>query len=189
MLDVEILDDSRGQGALDATTIGTRRSVRRVPIAGIIQSYLGLAVFMDISALNEMLDEAPVISGVHIAMDSRHTDELFSRIKAIPRRLGHCLAERPALKKFRETLATNIYIMTSVYLVLSVIIAFGVVYNSARIQLSERTREFASLRVLGFTKAEVSHVLLMELSLLVLAAIPLAWAIGYGFAWATVQGF
>ena len=188
MVDVEILDDSRGQGSLDATSIGTRRSTRRLPVAGVIQSYLGLSVYMDLRALNEMLDEAPVVSGVHIAIDKAQTGKLFKAIKGLPA-VSAIALQGAALTKFRETLATNIYIMTFVYVVLSVIIAFGVVYNSARIQLSERAREFASLRVLGFTKGEVSHVLLLELSMLVLAAIPLAWLIGYGFAWATVQGF
>ncbi|MHA1164884.1 MAG: ABC transporter permease [Alphaproteobacteria bacterium] len=188
MIDIEILDDSRGQGSLDATSIGTRRSTRQIAVAGIIQSYLGLAVYMDIRALNEMLDEAPVVSGVHMAIDKAQTGKLFETIKGLPA-VSAIALQGASLNKFRETLATNIYIMTFVYVVLSVIIAFGVVYNSARIQLSERAREFASLRVLGFTKGEVSHVLLLELAMLVIAAIPLAWVIGYGFAWATVQGF
>ena len=94
-----------------------------------------------------------------------------------------------SLAKFRETVAKNIYIMTTVYIGLSLIIAFGVVYNSARIQLSERAREFASLRVLGFTRGEVSRVLLTELGLLVALSIPLGWLIGYGFAWAVIRGF
>jgi putative ABC transport system permease protein len=188
MVDVEILDDSRGQGSLDATSIGTRRSTRRIPVAGIIQSYLGLAVYMDLRALNEMLDEAPVVSGVHMAIDESQTDKLFAAIKGLPA-VSAIALQGASLAKFRETLETNLSIMTTVYVVLSIIIAFGVVYNSARIQLSERVREFASLRVLGFTKAEVSHVLLLELTMLVLTAIPLAWIIGYGFAWATVQGF
>ncbi len=188
MVDVEILDDSRGQGALDATSIGTRRSTRRLPIAGVIQSFLGLAVYMDLRELNEMLDEAPVISGVHMAIDKAETSALFKAIKGLPA-VSAIALQGASLAKFRETLETNLTIMTSVYVVLSIIIAFGVVYNSARIQLSERAREFASLRVLGFTKGEVSHVLLLELAMLVFAAIPLAWLIGYGFAWATVQGF
>lgn len=188
MIDVEILDDSRGQGTLDATSIGTKRSVKRVPVAGVIQSYLGLAVYMDLRALNDMLDEAPVVSGVHMAIDRDKTQSLFRTIKRLPA-VSAIALQRESLAKFRETLAKNIYIMTAVYVVLSVIISFGVVYNSARIQLSERAREFASLRVLGFTRAEVSHVLLLELALLVFTAVPLAWAIGYGFAWVTVQGF
>jgi putative ABC transport system permease protein len=72
---------------------------------------------------------------------------------------------------------------------LGMIIAFGVVYNFSRISLSEQGRELASLRVLGFHKSEVSAILLSELAVLVLLAQPLGWLIGYGFAWAMVQGF
>ena len=69
------------------------------------------------------------------------------------------------------------------------IITFGVVYNSARIQLSERARELASLRVLGFTRGEVSWVLLSELAILTAAAIPLGWLFGYGFGLLLIQSF
>ncbi|TIX96682.1 MAG: ABC transporter permease, partial [Mesorhizobium sp.] len=76
-----------------------------------------------------------------------------------------------------------------VYTALAVIIAFGVVYNSARIQLSERARELAGLRVLGFTRSEVSSVLLIELAAIVALAQPLGWMLGYLFSWSVVRGF
>ena len=97
--------------------------------------------------------------------------------------------QRTALRRFRETAAENINISTSVYIALSMIVAFGVVYNSARIQLSERGRELASLRVLGFTNSEVFKVLLVELGLLVLVAQPLGWVLGYLMGLLTIQGF
>jgi len=49
-----------------------------------------------------------------------------------------------------------------------------------RIALSERNRELASLRVLGFERSEVAYILLGELGLLTLLAIPLGLLIGYG---------
>jgi putative ABC transport system permease protein len=73
--------------------------------------------------------------------------------------------------------------MAGIYTTLAAVIAFGIVYNSARISLSERARELASLRVLGFTRAEVLRVLLLELALLTLLAQPPGWLIGYGLAW------
>ena len=94
-----------------------------------------------------------------------------------------------ALQRFRDTLAQNITIMVTVYASLAAIIAFGVVYNFARISLSEQGREMASLRVLGFTRGEVSGLLLGELAVVVIVAQPLGWLIGYGFAWAMVTGF
>ena len=79
--------------------------------------------------------------------------------------------------------------MTTVYVGLAVIITFGIVYNSARIQLSERARELASLRVLGFTRGEVSKVLLIEIAIVILLAQPLGWLLGYLFSLSVVKGF
>lgn len=73
--------------------------------------------------------------------------------------------------------------MAGIYTGLAAVIAFGVVYNSARIALSERSRELASLRVLGFTEGEVLRILLLELALITLIAQPPGWVLGYGLAW------
>jgi putative ABC transport system permease protein len=165
-----------------------RRGVLQVPVTAIIKSYFGLMAFMDIDALHEAMDEAPRVDGVHISYDALQQDALFSAIKATPA-VGSIGLQRHALKRFRETIAQNINYMVTIYVALAVIIAFGVVYNSARIQLSEHARELASLRVLGFTRAEVSRVLLTELALLTLLALPIGWAIGYGFGWLLIQSF
>ena len=114
----------------------------------------------------------PRLTGVHIAYDAQHQGELFTAIKSTPG-IGSIALQRHALTRFRETIAQNINYSVTIYVTLAVIIAFGVVYNSARIQLSEHARELASLRVLGFTRGEVSRVLLTELALLTLVAIPL----------------
>jgi len=58
----------------------------------------------------------------------------------------------------------------------------GVVYNNARIALSVRSRELATLRVLGFTRAEVSAVLLGEQAVQVVVAIPVGLWLGRGLA-------
>ena len=130
----------------------------------------------------------PRLTGVHIAYDAGRQGELFRAIKATPG-IGSIALQRHALARFRETIAQNINYSVTIYVTLAVVIAFGVVYNSARIQLSEHARELASLRVLGFTRAEVSRVLLSELVLLTLVAIPLGWVIGYGFGWLLIQAF
>ena len=174
VVEVEILED--------------RKRTVRVPVSALIQGYLGLSAYMDMRALNAMLDEGLVVSGVHFAYDRSQANDLYAAVKKLPS--VNALALKDAsLGKFRETMAKNITISTLVYTALSVIIAFGVVYNSARIQLSERSRELASLRVLGFTQAEVSKILALEIIFLTIAAVPLGWAIGYGFAWILVQGF
>ncbi len=159
-----------------------------LPVTEIISSYIGLSVFMNIDSLDRAAGEGPRISGAYIAADAARLEELYDAVKATPALAGIAL-QRVSQEKFRETIEQNITIMTSVYLVLAVIIAFGVVYNSARIQLSERGRELASLRVFGFTRNEVARVLILEMSVITLAAQPLGWLLGYGFTFAVVRGF
>ena len=83
----------------------------------------------------------------------------------------------------------TVYIMIFFNVLFSGIIAFGVVYNTARISLSERSRELATLRVIGFTRAEISFILLGELAVLTLAAVPLGLGLGYGLAALMVAAF
>ncbi|PLX38985.1 MAG: peptide ABC transporter permease [Hyphomicrobiales bacterium] len=166
---------------------GARRTVE-APVTAIIQSYFGLNAYASIETLNRMMREGALISGVHLSYDSAEEDALFREIKEIPAANFIALL-KVSTQKFRDIIGENIHIMVSVYVMLAAIIAFGVVYNSARISLSERGRELASLRVLGFTRAEVSAILLTELAILVVVAQPLGWLLGYLFAYAMVTSF
>lgn len=195
MVEVEILGGWRGaaRSSEPAPVDGRPAPVMRrgsidVPVTDIIQSYFGLTAYMQIDALNDLLDEGPMVTGVSLSYDRAYEEELFAAIKSTPA-VASIAMQRISLVKFRETLAKNIDMMVSIYVGLAVIVAMGVVYNSARVQLSEQARELASLRVLGFTEAEVSRILLVELAILVLLAQPLGWLLGYLFGWLTIQGF
>ena len=159
-----------------------------VPVTAIVQSYVGLAVYMEPGALDRLVGDGPRLSGARIAYDPQRRADLYTAIKSTPA-IGGIALQAVSRAKFRETIGQNVTIMTTVYLALAIVIAFGVVYNSARIQLSERARELASLRVLGFTRGEVSGVLLSELAVVVLLAQPLGWALGTAFSWSVVHGF
>ncbi|TGR15571.1 FtsX-like permease family protein [Mesorhizobium sp. M4B.F.Ca.ET.190.01.1.1] len=160
----------------------------RVPVTSIVQSYVGLAVYMRTEALDRLVGGGPRISGVRVAIDPARLGDLYSAVKQTPA-IASIALQGISRQRFRETIGENITIMTTVYTALAVIIAFGVVYNSARIQLSERARELAGLRVLGFTRSEVSSVLLIELAAIVALAQPLGWMLGYLFSWSVVRGF
>lgn len=183
----EILDLKRGD-IVEVEVLEGKRRLAHVPVADIIKSYFGLMVFMDIYALDALAGDGPRVSAVHISFDTAQSEALFAAIKRTPA-VASIGLQRQALAKFRETLAQNIDYMVTVYVTLAVVIAFGIVYNSARVQLSERARELASLRVLGFTRGEASRVLLTELAILTVAALPLGWLIGYGFGWLLIQSF
>jgi putative ABC transport system permease protein len=174
--------------AVHVEFLGRNRLEADVPVVDIIQSYVGLMAFMDINALNRLLGESPRISGVHMLLDPAQSAAFFAKVREQPA-LSALALQRISLAKFQETIAENINIQIAVYCGLATIIAFGVVYNSARIHFSERARELASLRVLGFTEYEVSRLLLLEFAILTLAAIPTGWATGYGLAFVLVKGF
>jgi len=99
------------------------------------------------------------------------------------------MVKRDQLESFRKTTAQSIGLIRKLYFVLAVIVAFGVVYNSARIALSERSRELATLRVVGFRLSEVRGVLLGELGLLVLCALPFGLMFGKGLALFIMSSF
>ena len=155
------------------------RPVRRVPVVRLVDEWIGLSAYMDSRALNRLMREGETVSGAYLAIDPRFATQLYRLIKRTPAVAGSAFRER-MLTSFLETVAKSLTISTTVLIVFACVIAFAMVYNSARVALSERGHELASLRVLGFTQREVSVMLLGEQALLTLAAIPLGFAIGLG---------
>ncbi|MEO8467211.1 MAG: FtsX-like permease family protein [Gammaproteobacteria bacterium] len=160
---------------------GQNRTVT-VPIAATVEDYFGIRAMMDAKALSVLMRETPAVNSVHVSVDAKELDSFYDRIKAMPSISGLAL-QRVSLANFREAVALLVTMMAGIYAGLAAVIAFGVVYNNARISLSEHARDLASLRVLGFTRGEVLRILLLELALLTLIAQPPGWAIGYGLAW------
>ena len=158
-----------------------RRPVKDIPVVQIVEEYMGLSAYMSLEAVNRLMLEGPTVTGVHVLADSAHVDELYSRIKNIPAVAGVALT-RATLNSFQTTMENTMYVQIGIFVAFATLIAFGVTYNSARIALSERARALASLRVLGFTRAEVTYILLGELGIQTLIALPLGCVLGYGIA-------
>lgn len=154
-----------------------RRPVREAVIQGVITDFTGLGAYMEIGALRRLMREGGTISGAHLAVDKANWPEFLASVKEAPRiaTLAIKAASRAAFEKSTGDMLGTI---TTIYFTFAVIVSFGVVYNSARIALSERSRELATLRVVGFTQREVAGVLIMELALLTLIAIPAGLWIG-----------
>ena len=160
---------------------GERRTVV-LPVVALVEDYFDIQAMMDSDALSRLMREAPVIDSVNISVDPSKLDRLYKAVKEMPVVSGMG-SQHASLAMFRATSAVIVTTMSVVYAGLAAIIAFGIVYNSARISLSERARELASLRVLGFTQGEVLRILLLELGLLTLLAQAPGWAIGFGLSW------
>ncbi len=175
-----ILGARRGD-ILTVEVVEGQRPTLRLPVSGLFETYIGTPAYMDLRALNLAMNEARTVSGAHIAVDTNYETALFSGLKETPA-IASVLRRQSAIDTFNKTMAETMNIMTSFYVAFACMLIFGVIYNSARISLSERGRELASLRVMGFSRGEVSYILLGELGVLTLAALPLGCAMGFGLA-------
>jgi putative ABC transport system permease protein len=162
-----------------------QRPTRRVPVTGLVDDIMGLSAYMDITALHRMMREGDVANSALLLVDDDQEDRLAAALKTTPAVAGAGF-KRAVLQSFRDVMAANMSISILINLIFAGIIAFGVVYNAARVSLSERSRELASLRVLGFTRAEISLILMGELALLTLVALPVGGLFGYSLAAAIV---
>ena len=178
-----------GPGAvLDVEFMDGARETRSVPLAGTVRLHYGEGVYMDASAIAALRLTGPEVNLVHVSVDPHQLPALYAAVKTTPGIAGMTLWTE-VRANFRETMGENLTISITVYSVLGALIAIGVVYNAARIQLSERAHELASLRILGFSRGEVSFVLLGELLGLSALAIPFGCLLGYGFAALIAWGF
>ena len=155
-----------------------KRVKAAVRVSATVDEMAGLNAWMRLEDLNRLAREGPVVSMASLRADRADEPRLLERLKAIPQ-AAVVIVNRTLLDTFRDTSAKNVLFFTAVLSAFAAVIAVGVVYNNARIQLAERAWELASLRVLGFTRAEVSVLLLGELALEIAAAIPLGFLAGF----------
>jgi putative ABC transport system permease protein len=158
-----------------------KRTIRRVPLVGLAEDFSGVAAYMELHTVNRLLGEGDVISGASMTVDSLHHAEFMRALKEIPK-ISWVAIKESLRENFRQTTAASIGLIQKIYLIFATIVAFGVVYNNARISLAERSRELATLRVIGFSRREVGAVLVTELVILALLAVPVGLLLGTGFA-------
>ena len=163
------------------------RLIRQIPVTAMVTEFGGTNAYMNANALWTVMREDRTLSGAFLQVDSDQSDELYKTLKATPR-VASVAVKEATLQSFRETIAENLLAMRTFNIMFACIIAFGVVYNNARISLSERSRELATLRVIGFTRAEISGILLGELGTLTVVGIPLGMFLGYLFALRMTSG-
>jgi putative ABC transport system permease protein len=172
----EILGARVGDEA-EVTVLEGERQVVRLEISGIVSEPLGLGVYVDRHVLARALREDALVSGALLRVDRADRERLSARLKTVPLVAGVSMREG-ALQTFRDLLARSFLALAFVNLIFAGTITFGMVYNGARIALSERGYELATLRVLGFTRAEATRLLLGEQALLLLGGIPVGFALG-----------
>lgn len=156
-------------------------------VSAVIDDFLGLSAIMNRDALWQLSGEQQVINGAFLAIDELAHTDINRQLKRLPAVTGVTSPEA-MLQSFEEHLADNLLVASGFLLGFAGVIAVGVIYNAARIALSERGRELASLRVMGFHRREVATLLLGEQALLTMLAIPLGWGIGMLVCYALTVG-
>lgn len=186
----ETLAELLGVGPGDSVTIEAlegRRPVVSAMVAGTIADFSGLAVYMRLEEINRLMREPGVITGALVSADPHRLEALYEELRATPR-VAAVNVKAATLKSFQTTIAKNLGLMRGFLVSFAIIIAFGVIYNGARISLSERSRDLATLRVLGFTRREVASIQLIELAIIAGLGIPLGLLLGYAMAWGVSEG-
>jgi putative ABC transport system permease protein len=165
-----------------------RRVIRQVVVADLVNDSIGLQAYMRLAPLHRLVQEGDAVSTVALTLDPAARDRFYTAVKGLPVIAGVAMRD-VVLQNFRDTMAEHMNLSVFINVIFAAIIAFGVVYNAARVSLSERSRELASLRVLGFTRAEISLILLGEIAVLTTLALPIGIGIGYLFGELIMAGF
>lgn len=165
-----------------------RRPTLSVPVVRLYETYIGMPAYMHLDALNRLMLERPTLDYANLLVDKRHESELYKELKDMPE-VSAVMIKQAAIDTFYETMAETMLIFVSFFSVFAFALGFGVIYNSARISLSERGRDLATLRVLGMTRLETAYILLAEVGLLVVFALPVGCAVGYLLAGIMTAGF
>jgi putative ABC transport system permease protein len=168
-------------GSVQADLLEGEPRTVRLPVASIVDDLNGLGAYLDAQALHRLLGEGERASLAFVAVDRHRFDDFMRAVREIPG-VGTIWAKTAALESFRKQTELNLLFFTSILTAFAASIAVGVVYNSARIALAERAWELATLRVLGLSKGEVSFLLLGELFVELMLAIPIGFVMGWGLA-------
>ncbi|WP_091740713.1 ABC transporter permease [Phenylobacterium immobile] len=167
---------------VEAQVTSGRRPLLVLPVSAVTTSYVGSGARMRIEELNRALGEGGQVSGAWLTVDAAETEELYARLKEAPAISGVGL-QAEAVRRLAAMVDENLGRSILILFGFASLIAIGVVYNSLRISFAERQRELASLRVLGFSRADVSYILLGEVAFLTLLALPLGAGAGALLAW------
>ena len=158
-----------------------RRPELSVLVVDLVETYIGMPAYMNLDALNRLLKERPSVEFLNLILDQNLEAALFEELKEIPM-VSAVMIRQAAIDSFYETIVEHLMVFITMFSLLACALGVGVAYNSARISLSERSRELATLRVLGFTSAETSYILLGEVALLIVLAMPIGCFLGWGLS-------
>jgi putative ABC transport system permease protein len=179
----------RSGDILDVQFTDFNLPMKRVPVVSISTSYVGITFFimyMEQATLSRLLDESPFLNGLHLRVDLNKIEELQKKLKQTPQIFGASFSSS-SLRSMRVGMDDAMG-LTWLNVLLALLIVLGVVYNTVRISLTERRRELASMCLIGYSRAAAWYVVIGDVVLLTLAAIPLGCVVGYGFSFMLTEG-
>jgi putative ABC transport system permease protein len=158
-------------------TLEGKRAVFEVPIAATLDELVGISGYIDRRELARLMGEGLNVSGAYLRVEPQTRQEVSSMLKRLPA-ISSASYREATLRSFLDSVAKTMTTQMTSCVFFAVMIAFAVVYNSARIALSERGRDLATLRVLGFTRREVGMLLLGEQAIVTALGIPIGFVLG-----------
>jgi putative ABC transport system permease protein len=152
-----------------------------VEVSDIVHTMFGKLLYMNLAAMNKLARDGEGVADAVLQVDPQAMDAFWVAVKAAPT-INAVFDKAGSLDAFNKTTSRTMGIFSGILTLFAVAMAVGIIYNAARIALSERAWELASLRVLGMTRAEVSVLLLAELGAELLLALPIGLVAGWGLA-------
>jgi len=173
---------------MTAVVLEEDRETLTLPIVALIEDAAGETIYVDRHYISQMMAESPRINSFYLRIDSASQTQILKTLEEMPR-VSHVTSTQDLRQSFLSTIAENVARMRSLNLSFSLVIAIGVIYSTARISIAQRSRELATLRVLGFSLNEITLIILAELFTLTLLAIPVGWWLGFLLCYSTVNFF
>jgi putative ABC transport system permease protein len=170
---------------VDVEVLEAGRRRMRMSVAGFVDDFSGLAAYMDLRELERSLDEPPTLSGALVGVAPRDLAGVMARLEKLP---AVTSLSEPALdrEQFQAQISGSLHAMTVLLVIFASVIAVGMVFNNARIALAVRSRDLATMRILGFTRGEVAMVLLGEQTIQLVLGIAVGLPLGYALGAAAI---
>ncbi len=180
--------DAKAGDEIEVQQTRGRRLRTNVRVAAIVEPMVGSSAYMDLDALARLMREPGQITGAGVRLDANAYRAFNHELKETPALVGASFLNL-AEQSMRRSFAEGVGYMNLIYLSFAAVMAGGVAFSAARVTLAEQERDLATLRVLGFTRAEVSYVLIGEIALLALVAVPVGSLAGTLLAYWLMQAF
>ena len=164
------------------------KTVVTVPVVATSTTLLGAPAYMEIEALGEILGSHELMTSAKLQLEDGAESAVLHQLDSFPN-LASATLQSTIRASFQELMDRGAGVTRYIMLLVSAIITFGITYNAARIAFSERAHDLASLEIIGMTKGEVGYILLGEMLLVTLVALPLGAMVGYLLTDAIARGF